>query len=164
MARSRWFAAVAGSLAVAGGMLGSTYMRYRIAEDSMRPVLQPGDLVIVRRGVRTLHRGTIAIFGHPEIPSMDLVKRVVGLPGETVEISNGQVHVDGSILAEPWADGPTIPDGTWHLGDDELFVLGDARPRSSGDSRMIGPVLLSSTHGQVRGVYWPPTRLGRIAR
>jgi len=127
----------------------------------MQPALDPGDYVIAVR-LQKLARGTVVVYPHPDSPGFDMVKRVVGLPNETVVIGNGQVHVDGRVLAEPWADGPTHPDGRWELGTADLFVLGDARSVSAGDSRSIGPVPRSDARWRVAWRYWPPGRAGRI--
>ena len=135
--------------------------RYEIAEHSMQPAFDPGDYVIaqVRRGIPD--RGDVVIFNHPKRPGFELVKRVVGLPGEDVAISNAQVHIDGSVLAEPWADGPTIGDGSWSLGDLEVFVLGDNRAHSAGDSRTVGPIPLGDVGWRVDFRYWPIGSVGR---
>jgi signal peptidase I len=92
-----------------------------------------------------------------------LVKRIVGLGGETVEIANGQVHVNGRPLAEPWADGPTLSSGEWSIGRDEVFVLGDNRASGSVDSRSFGPVATQTLQWRVAFRYWPAARFGRVA-
>jgi signal peptidase I len=104
----------------------------------------------------------MVIFSRPGSPGFDLVKRVIGLPGETIVISNGQVHANDAIVAEPWADGPTLPDGEWQLAGDEVFVLGDNRAVSSADSRTIGPVPLAAVGWEVVARYWPLGSAGRI--
>ena len=135
--------------------------RYEIVERSMEAALEPGDFVIARP-VRDLARGTVVVFAQPGTRDFDLVKRVVGMPGESVVVHNGQVHVNGAVLAERWADGPTLPDGEWHLGPDEVFVLGDNRAVSAGDSRMLGPIPLDSIGWRVVARYWPLRTAGRI--
>lgn len=136
--------------------------RYEIAESSMEPQLSTGDYVIAQRRSGELARGDIVIAPHPEIDGFDLVKRVVGLPGETITLSNGQVHIDGAVLAEPWADGPVRPDGEWTLDANHVFILGDNRPTSSADSRTIGPVDIHTIGWRVVARYWPPSSIGRI--
>ena len=136
--------------------------RYEVSERSMEPTLQSGDYVIAQPRRDALTRGDIVIFDHPEVPGYELVKRLVGLPGEQVAIGNGQVHCSGAILAEPWADGPTLPDGNWELESDELFVLGDNRAESAADSRTIGPVKLANVRWRVVARYWPPGSIGRL--
>jgi signal peptidase I len=92
-----------------------------------------------------------------------LVKRIVGLGGETIEIANGQVHVDGRPLAEPWANGPTLRPGRWSIDRDEVFVLGDNRASGSVDSRSFGPVATQTLRWRVAFRYWPAARFGLVA-
>lgn len=127
----------------------------------MAPTLEHGDWIVARRLTSLPRRGAIVVFPHPHRP-MELVKRVVGLPGERITVTNGQVHVGESVLAEPWADGPTLPDGEWTLGPNEVFVLGDARASTSVDSRAFGPVDAGTVTWQVGARYWPPRSIGRI--
>ena len=148
---------------VVGGLRGKV-RRYEIVEASMEPELHPGDYIIAQRRSGGLVRGDIVIVPHPEIDGFELVKRVVGLPGETITLSNGQVHIDGSVLAEPWADGPVRPDGEWVLRSNQTFVLGDNRPVSSADSRTIGPVDIESIAWKVAARYWPPASIGRVTQ
>jgi signal peptidase I len=136
--------------------------RFVIAEKSMAPTLDAGDFVVAARLDGLPARGDVVVYPDPLAPEMDLVKRVVGLPGETIVIENGQVHVDGAVLAEPWADGPTMPDGRWALQADEVFTLGDARAISTHDSRASGPVALSDVSWRVALRYWPLAAAGRI--
>ena len=128
----------------------------------MAPTLAEGDWTIAKRRMAQPARGAIIVFPHPERPDMELVKRVIGLPGERVSIANGQVHVDGAVLAEPWADGPTRPDGEWVLDPDQLFVLGDARANSTADSRTLGPIRANAALWQISARYWPPGSMGRL--
>ena len=118
--------AFGGILAVLGVVgLRKKLRRYEIAENSMEPQLSAGDYVIAKALAEAPLRGGIVIVPHPEVPHFDLAKRIIGLPGETVTLHDGQVHIDGAVLAEPWADGPVRPDGEWTLLDQQVFVLGD---------------------------------------
>jgi signal peptidase I len=156
-------AAVITGLALLGyaGLRGKL-RRYEIVESSMEPHLRPGDYVVAQHRTGVLERGDIVIFDHPDAPGYELTKRVVGLPGEEIVISNGQVHVDGAVLAESWADGVTLPDSEWSLGGDVVFVLGDNRAASSADSRTIGPVQTTAIRWRVVARYWPAAAVGRI--
>jgi signal peptidase I len=147
---------------VAAASLRGRVRRYAVAEDSMRPLLRPGDYVVARHTKEVPDRGSVVVFPHPGRDGFELVKRVVGLPGERVTIANGQVHVDGVVLAEPWADGITRPDGDWVLSMGELFVLGDRRPISTDDSRTLGPIAAASAGWRVVARYWPPGGVGII--
>lgn len=147
-------------LAYAG--LRGRVRRYEIAEASMHPALQSGDYVIAQARTGEIERGDVVIIASPLQADLELVKRIVGLPGEMIEVSNGQVHADAAVLAEPWADGPTRPDGEWRLGANEVFLLGDNRALSTSDSREIGPVHIDDVRWKVVGRYWPPLNIGRV--
>ena len=104
-------------------------------------------------------RGEVIVFRFPKDPRKDFVKRVVGLPGETVELRRGVVYVDGTRLEEPYLtdrDNSTRP--AVLLGEEQYFVLGDNRP-SSNDSRNWGPVPEKNVVGKVWVVYWPFSEL-----
>ena len=146
---------------LAAAMLRRSVTRFEVVEASMSPALEPGDYLIAAR-LGQLKRGRVVVFAHPRRPSFALIKRVVGLPGELVEIASGQVHINGAILAEPWANGPTTGDGTWQLAPDQAFVLGDNRSASADDSRGTGALQLTEVKWQVLFRYWPVSRLGRL--
>lgn len=129
----------------------------------MEPSLEPGDRLLAVRVRRPVRRGDILVFRHPDRPDLWLVKRVVGLPAETVEIRDGAVTVDGAALAEPWAHGETHPGGRWNVPPASAFVLSDARSRTRADGRTLGPVLLDGAYRAVFR-YAPARRLGRPHR
>lgn len=126
----------------------------------MRPALEPGDWLLTRRVRGVPARGTIVVVTIQ--PGTFLVKRVIGLPGERVVVADGQVHVDGTTLAEPWASGRTAPDSEVEVPSDAVWILGDNRALSSSDSRTIGPVPLPDVGWQAVGIYWPTARAGLI--
>ena len=100
-------------------------------------------------------RGEVIVFNYPLDPRKDFVKRVVGLPGETVEVRGGIVLVDGEALPEPYLqrkDSSGAPPLT--LGKKEYYVIGDNR-RNSNDSRSWGAVPEDNIVGRVWLVYWP---------
>ena len=136
--------------------------RYEVVESSMEPTLYPGDYIITQARNSALKRGDIAIVPHPGLFGFDLIKRVIGLPGEIVSLANGQVHIDRQVLAEAWADGPAHPDGETRLGEREVYVLGDNRPMSSADSRTLGGVPADNIKWVAVARYWPPGRFGRL--
>ena len=119
--------------------------RFIVSERSMAPALTPGDTFLTRRVGRP-RRGSLAFFPHPRRPEIWLVKRVVGLPGETLEIREGGIYVDGVELREPWTTDSTTPDGRWVLGVGQMFVLSDARQRTLADSRTMGPVPVDAVY------------------
>lgn len=148
---------------LAGLVLRRSLARFEIAEESMELALSPGDYVLATSSAEP-RRGAIVIFPHPA-SSMHgpLIKRIVGLGGERIEIANGQVNVEGRPLAEPWANGPTLGTDSWLVGRDEVFVLGDNRASTSMDSRSFGPVPAATLEWRVVFRYWPPARLGGVA-
>jgi signal peptidase I len=128
----------------------------------MQPTLEHGDWLVARRLERVPPRGAIVIFRQHHDPGMFLVKRVIGLPMEHVTVANGQVHVDGSTLAEPWVSGSTTPTCEASVPQDAVWVLGDNRSRSAGDSRSVGPVPLDDVGWRALAIYWPPDRVGLV--
>jgi len=105
--------------------------------------------------------GDVIVFRYPLDPERDFVKRVVAVPGQTVEIRHGTVYVDGVPLEDPHPPGRGRDEhmAPQQMGPDEYFVIGDNRPYSS-DSRDWGPVPLENIVGKVWVTYWPLSRLG----
>lgn len=153
---------VAGTAVVLVRALHARLGRFEISEASMTPTLQPGDYVLVDRSRRPAYRGDIVVFEHPDRPTFFLVKRVVGLPGEHLTIASGRVLIDGTPLSEPWTPDETDPDGSWGLGPNQAFVLGDARRISSGDSRELGPLPVGHLQMKIVLRYWPLERFGPV--
>lgn len=128
---------------------------------SMQPNLYVGYRMMTEKVSYRFHeprRGDIVI-AQPGDRSITLVKRVIGLPGETIESKNGHTYINGKAIDEPWVANfggrylaPTlIPEGT-------VFIIGDNRPISH-DSRAIGPVSIEDIEGRVIFVYWPLTEI-----
>lgn len=165
---------------------------FYIPSGSMEPQLEIGDRVVVSRVAYRLHdprRGDIVVFpsltepavrdegvlparlarellvglGLREPDETELIKRVIGLPGETVEGHDGRVFVDGLRLHEPYLD-PDLVTGDFPptvVPDGHVFVMGDNRlPGMSQDSRSFGPVPIDSIVGRAVARVWP---LGRLA-
>ena len=138
--------------------------RFLIKSVSMLPNLHEGEYVVVDKVSYLLgspQRGDIVVFalaGEPE----DLIKRVIGLPSETIEINNGSVYVDGRPLAEPYArPAPGATAAARRLSADEYFVMGDNRANSR-DSRNFGPIQRASIVGRAWLIYWPPADWGIV--
>ena len=155
-------AATAGLLAIAGTGMRGTLRRFVVAEQSMSPALCDGDWVIAQRSTAVRDRGEIIVFDHPVRPGFFLVKRVVGLPLETITIADGAVSISGEVLNEPWSREPTRPDGEWVLGEHDIFVLSDARSTTIADSRAFGPIHELAGQWRVRYRYWPAGSIGRV--
>jgi signal peptidase I len=96
-------------------------------------------------------------------PGLEVVKRVVGLPGERVRLVAGRLQADGVAVAEPYLAGAAGGDLDLRLGGDQYLVLGDNRAAST-DGRDFGPVPARALTARVRFAYWPPRRLSHPAR
>jgi signal peptidase I len=125
--------------------------RFRVVESSMEPSLRPGDHLLAVRPAGRATRGSLVVFEHPIRPGFMLVKRVVGLPGETVTVRDGVVSLDGDPTVDVWGAGPTLPDSEWETGPGELFVLSDNRGSTRADGRSFGPIPARSAYR----VVWP---------
>lgn len=131
--------------------------RVRVDGFSMRPTLQDGEYVLVNRltyRFDTPQRGDIIVFRSP-VSDQDLIKRVIGLPGDRVQIYNGMVSVNGQELNEPYIAAAPAYNGEWNVIEGELFVLGDNRNDSS-DSHAWGLLPLDNVIGKAVLIYWPP--------
>ncbi len=136
--------------------------RFAVSEGSMSPLFREGDyLVTVQR--RPTYADVI-VFEHPTRPAFHLIKRVIGLAGQTVEIKGGEVFVDDRKSSEPWTADDTAPDGSWGIPPNHVFVLGDARRRSTDDGRTLGPIEIDGKAHVVVFRYWPLGRIGRTRR
>ena len=124
----------------------------------MLPGLQTDDYVLVNKIAYLFHtpeRGDVIVFHYPLDTSEDFIKRVIGLPGDTVTLDNKTVQVDGVVLHEPYISEAYNPSGkTIKVPMDEYFVLGDNRPLSD-DSRDWGFVPKADLVGKAVIVYWP---------
>ena len=130
-----------------------------VSGGSMRPTLAPGQRVAVAPLVRPPRRGDLVVVTRPR--NLEVVKRVVGLPGERVRLHPGGLEVDGQAIPEPYlAGGPGAGELDLELGPGQYLVLGDHRAAST-DGRDFGPVGADALVGRVRFAYWPPRRLRR---
>jgi signal peptidase I len=133
----------------------------------MLPQLSDGERIFVNKftyRVSDIRRGDIVVFWYPRNPSESLIKRVIGLPGETVEISSGVVQVNGQRLHEPYVvaqyrDFTSL--APVRVPERSYFVLGDHR-NSSNDSRNWGVVPGGNIFGKAFLRYWPISEFGLI--
>lgn len=138
--------------------------RIRVDGYSMEPNLHSGEFVIVNKLAYKFGSpqiGDVIVFHFPRDPKQEYIKRVIGLPGDQVIISNKQVKINGRLLDEPYIAAQPVYQGSWTVTEDSLFVLGDNRNNSS-DSHNWGLVPLSSVVGKALFVYWPPTEWGLV--
>ena len=146
---------------------------FRVEQGSMRITFEPGEYVLVDKLSARLtgfHRGDVVIF-HPPASwpasrdNTPYIKRVIGLPGETVTIGPEGVRINGALLSEEYVyldgGGNVEEPQSWTLASDELLVFGDHRSNSS-DSRAYGPIPLSAVVGRAVIRYYPIDRMSLI--
>ena len=167
-----WVAVILVAVGVAFGARIFVLQTFYIPSGSMIPTLQIGDRIVVDKlsyHLHGVHRGDIVVFrrppGEPDVSVQDLVKRVIGLPGETIASgAHGEVFIDGKPIAQPWLTAsarrdPGPPISPQKLGPDQYFVMGDNRGDSS-DSRVFGPISGSLIAGHAVLLIWPFSRIG----
>lgn len=163
-----WLVIILVAVGVAFGVRTYVAQTYFVPSTSMWPTLKAGDRIVVNKLSGTIHPGDIIVFKRPPAeqcggsPVPDLVKRVVGLPGQRVSAHGGQVYITGKLLKEPWLPKHdphtfTTMTGSFHVPKGDYYVMGDNRVDSC-DSRMWGPVKGSYVVGQVFLILWPPSR------
>ena len=136
--------------------------RIRVDGASMEPTLQSGEFVIVNKLAYFFgdpEVGDIIVFHFPRDPDQEYIKRIIGLPGDRVEVKNGEVFVNDQILDEDYIAAAPVYNEVWEVPADSLFVLGDNRNNSS-DSHSWGSVPLDFVIGKATFIYWPPTEWG----
>ena len=141
--------------------IDSVVARVRVQKISMEPTLQPEEILLVNKlayRFSEIRHGEIITFHYPLDPQLDYVKRVVGLPGDRVEVRNSQVYVNSRQLYEPYISAPPEYEGVWEVTEGSLFVLGDNR-NPSADSHVWGFVPMENVIGKVIAVYWPITHI-----
>ena len=138
--------------------------RFQVRGSSMNPTLQDGQYLVVSKLAYWLYppeRGDIIVFRPPNNLSEDYIKRIVGLPGEQVEIRGGEIWIDGGLLEEPYIANPASYSSAWNLREEEYFVLGDNRSNSN-DSHTWGKLPRENIVGKVWLSYWPPEAWGTV--
>src|SRR5256884_7636703 len=144
------------------------YQPVKVEGTSMAPLLSDQERIFINKFVyrfEPIERGDVVVFWYPLDRSKSFIKRVIGLPGETVEIRQGAVYVDGKLVPEPY-----VPSQYEDLSDfalvrvpkDSYFVMGDHRI-SSNDSRVFGPVESRYIYGRAVFAYWPVDHFGSLS-
>jgi len=168
-----WVAVIVGAVLVALLIKTFVVQAFRIPSESMITTLEVGDRVLVNKlsyDVHDLNRGDVVVFERPPgLPSgpndpKDLIKRVIGLPGDTVVAKDGEIYINDQRLEEPYLadttatynlDIPvTVPEG-------QVWVMGDNRTNSE-DSRVFGPIESDTIVGRAFTIMWPPGRIGAL--
>ena len=138
--------------------------RNRIEGPSMQPNFWTGEYLISSKLSYYLNdpiRGDVIVFRHPNNSGTNLIKRVIGLPGDTVVVRDQQVFVNGLPLDEPYINSAPAYSGEWHVPEGSYFVLGDNRNNSS-DSHNWNFVPRENIIGKALAVLWPPDKWGYV--
>jgi signal peptidase I len=144
------------------------YQPVKVEGTSMAPLLSDQERIFINKFVyrfEPIQRGDVVVFWYPLDRSKSFIKRVIGLPGESVEIRRGAVYVDDKIVREPYVP-PMYEDlsdfGPVRVPKDSYFVMGDHRI-SSNDSRVFGPVADRYIYGRAVFAYWPVDHFGSLS-
>ncbi len=146
-------------------LVRSVVQSYRISGTSMVPNFEHEQILVVNKLAYALgdpQRGDVIVFNYADGEERDFIKRVIGVPGDTVEIKTGKIYINGLEATEPYAFVPSDYDaGPLLVERDKLYVLGDNRSNSE-DSHLWG--LLDQSHivGKVWLSLWPVDSLGLI--
>jgi signal peptidase I len=157
------------SVVIASVVILFIYQPVKVEGTSMMPSLADQERIFInkftyRLGWDGVDRGDLVVFRAPGDSSVSFIKRVIGLPGDTVEVRGGTVWLNGEPLEEPYVPEAyrdrrsSVP---VTVGEDSYYVLGDHRS-SSSDSRTWGPVPRSQVFGKAVFVYWPLDRIGLL--
>jgi signal peptidase I len=138
-----------------------------IPSGSMIPTLEIGDRVLINKFIYRFtepHRGDIIVFQSVDNPKEDLIKRVVGVPGDTIAVRGGKLFVNGEPQKEPYTN-KKLPDRSFFaktkVTNEHVFVMGDNRANSA-DSRVFGPLPEKNIEGEAFLRFWPPDRIGLV--
>jgi signal peptidase I len=155
------------ALALAMVIIIFFYQPVKVEGTSMAPLISDQERIVINKFVyrfEPIGRGDVVVFWYPLDRSKSYIKRVIGLPGESVEIRRGRVYIDGHRLTEPYVP-PEYADlgnfGPQRVPAGEYFVLGDHRNGAS-DSRIFGPVPDRLIYGKAVFAYWPTDHFGSI--
>ncbi len=148
------------------GLLQATIQSFVVIGSSMEPNLEEGERLLVSKVSYSLHepeRGDVVVFISPKSQQVDFIKRIIALPGETVEVENGAVYINGHQLDEPYIKQlPKYSLEPRQVPEDEYFVLGDNR-NNSNDSHNGWTVPRQEIVGKAWLSIWPPDKWGNAA-
>lgn len=144
--------------------IDAVFARVKVLNISMQPTLVEGNIILVNKLAYTfgdMQIGDVVIFHAPNNRSEDFIKRLIGKPGDFVEVRNGQVFVNSVQLDEPYIAAAPDYNGAWMVPEGMIFVLGDNRNQSS-DSHVWGFVPIEDVVGKALVIYWPPSMIGLV--
>ena len=164
-----WLRDVALSVVLAVILIVFIYQPVKVEGTSMMPTLVEGERIFINKITYTLGSGRIdrwdtVVFWYPLDPSKSYIKRVIGIPGDQIEMFHGDVFVNGKLMSEPYVpeeyrDNYNMPRTV--VPADKYFVMGDHRS-SSNDSRAWGMVDRKNIYGKAVFVYWPFDKMGAV--
>ncbi len=162
-----WLRDLVVSVAISGFIILFLYQPVKVEGTSMLPGLEDQERIFINKFVykfEPIERGDVVVFRYPRDPSKSYIKRVIGMPGDTIRIDRGRVYVNGRRLSESYVpyefvDKTSYPDIA--VPPHSYYVLGDHRSMSN-DSREFGPVDEEYIYGKAVFVYWPMDKLGRL--
>ena len=166
-----WIRDLAFSVLLAVILIVFIYQPVKVEGTSMMPALTDQERIFINKftyrfGSGNIERGDLVVFWFPLDRSKSYINRVIGLPGDNIQIDNGIVYVNGTRLDEPYVPNEYRDQQSLHRPDpvvpkDSYFVLGDHRS-SSNDSRAWGTVERKYIYGKAVFVYWPLDKMGRL--
>ena len=164
-----WVRDLAFSVLIAVILIVFIYQPVKVEGTSMMPTLTDQERIFINKftyhlGLGSIERGDMVVFWYPLAEDKSYIKRVIGLPGDTVYIDAGQVYVNGRPLTESYVPEDYRDRVSWEehrIPPGEYFVLGDHRS-SSSDSRTWGFVKREKIYGKAVFVYWPLKNIGRL--
>jgi len=140
----------------------SVAQAFQVEQYSMEPTLLPHDRVLVDKflyRLRQTRRGDVIVLKYPLNPQRNYIKRIVALPGDTLQVKDGKLFINGTQVREPYLNGVPQGDfGPMNVPEDSVFVMGDNR-NNSEDSRSFGALKKEQIVGQAILIYWPPQRI-----
>ena len=163
-----WTRDLAVALGLAIVVMIFLYQPVKVEGTSMNPLLSDQERIFINKFVyrfEPIERGDVVVFWYPLDRSKSFIKRVVGLPGEMVEIRSGHVYVNDRELPDQYVPGEYLDGsnyGPHRVPDGSYFVMGDHRD-SSNDSRVFGPVPRQFIYGKAVFAYWPVDHFGSLS-
>jgi len=163
-----WTRDLAVALGLALVIIIFLYQPVKVEGTSMAPLLSDQERIFINKFIyrfEPIERGDVVVFWYPLDRSKSFIKRVIGLPGDTIEIQSGRLFVNGKELQEPYVpasylDGSSLLPRV--LPPNNYFVMGDHRD-SSNDSRMFGSVPRQYIYGKAVFAYWPVDHFGSLS-
>lgn len=159
---------LAAAFLLAQGVRAYVVQPFVIPTGSMEPTIAIEDRVLVNKFIyrlRDVQPGDVVVFDDPTGDTPALIKRVIAVAGQTVDVRDGRVYVDDVALDEPYTHDRRTEAGTIPLPttvpEGQVWVMGDNRPNSK-DSRFLGAQPVTAVQGQAFGVYWPIERIGGL--